>query len=130
MEVREYIERTILNRLCKHRPDDQLVDVNEFNEIFNRMGNMRQRIISETRIPGFTDDDLDSFFFIKTHQVMRRGQWDKNRLPFGLFSISYRNLVRDILRMRERALNRGLQEDTLDYCYTLFSNTRPLDDDE
>jgi hypothetical protein len=115
MNAREHIERMMTNRLLRKMEDD--IEVNEiaFNKVMQDMDKMILNILGETKIPGFTNEDLKSFFTLKTHQMLRRRKWDQDRLPFGLFSISYRNLVRDIIRMRGRALKNGMSEDGLDY---------------
>lgn len=118
--VREHIEQMMISRLLRKTPVDNPVDNSLFDQVIHDMDRMITNILNETHIPGFTEDDLRGFIELKTHQMLRQNKWDQTRRPFGIFSISYRNLIRDILRMRERALRNGMEEDGLDYCI-LFS---------
>ena len=124
MNAREHIEKMMINRLLRETPVDNHVDNSLFDQVIHDMDKMIENILNETKIPGFTSDDLRGFLFLKTHQMLRRGQWDQTRLPFGIFSISYRNLIRDIIRMRERAIKNGLDEDCLDDNCWLFSELK------
>lgn len=121
MNVRDHIEKMMLNRLLNH--NNHFVSEELFNQVTHDMDKMITNILGETNIPGFTDEDIKGLLYLKTHQILGKGQWDMQKRPFGFFSISYRNLIRDILRMRERAIRNGMTEDGLDECI-LFSEQK------
>jgi hypothetical protein len=120
MYVKEYIEETIICRLCKPTKKDIEVNDNFYELICNTMEPTIKRLSRETVIPGFTNDDLESYFKLKIYQILKRNQFDLDKQPFGLFSVSFKNLLRDIVRMRENGLSRGMHADALDTALQLF----------
>lgn len=108
----------IVGRLTKVKPGERTVHPEEFRSISTRLDVTYYRILDKWHIPGFTDDDLISFMLMKTHQILRRDQYDWERPPHSLFYASFNNLFIDIVQALERAGNNGMYQDPLDqYCY-------------
>lgn len=73
------------------------------------------KILRMTHIPMFTDEDLESFMYLKAHQLIRQQKWDTSRNPYGFFTAAFTNLMRDIIRRQNRNYVREMRWDLLDY---------------
>jgi hypothetical protein len=116
MNAREYVETMIVNRLNKQKPDDREVGYLEYCSVMGAIEGYINSTAKNVIIPGFTAEDLESFMGMKVHQILRRGQYDHDRKPHALFSRAFKNLLADIVRMRKKAIENGMEEDILDNC--------------
>ena len=98
LSAREYVEIMTCKRLNRELPTDKEVNTDEFNELWNKLDNLTGSLSKNTRIKGFSDDDLKGFFAMKVHQTLRRGQFDRKRPPFGFYAKSFNLLLRNINR--------------------------------
>ena len=123
MFAREYVEEKIVARLTKVKEDDVFVSDRDYAHMLRFLDGTFHRLANNSKIPGFSEDDLISFMYLKTHQLMRRDQWDETR---NFRTIAYRsmtNLIRDIIRMQDKAINRGLDRDPLDIVIFEFTES-------
>jgi hypothetical protein len=120
---RDYIDTLICQRLNRNAENEASVDPQVFHDVLTKMSPVITRVTERTKIPGFTQDDLESYLFMKTHQILRRNQWDRSRPVYGVFSVAYTNLIRDIVRMRNRCLIRGMHGDGLDNTLPFFESS-------
>lgn len=122
ISLREYLERFIVARLSRRWPDETYVSDREFREMASRLDVVMFRILEETALDSFSEDDLESFMLMKLHQMMRRSKFDPDRgKHHQLAYVAFRNLMRDILLMERRALSRGLGRDALPSRFFPFS---------
>lgn len=82
------------------------------------------RILEQVHIPSFTDEDLLSFMHLKVHQMLRRDQLDPWGSIHGVVYTSLRNLMRDVVRMQDRAWSRGMETDPIDHTLGSQDATR------
>lgn len=117
MCVREYCEDKILTRLMKQLPTDlpDSVVEGQFKSLFPALDIIIHQVLNEVNITIFTDEDLTSFFYLKTHQILRRGQYNLESRSKVIFYRSFKNLCYDIIKMMTRAERRGDEMDMLYY---------------
>lgn len=112
--IKEFIDDMLSDRYNRCRETDLTVDNDFFNLVITTMRPVIENL-SNSYIPGFIQEDLEDLFIQRTHQILRRGQFDTDRLPFGLFSVTYRNILNEICFIRNRELKKDCMHcDALD----------------
>ena len=135
MQTKEYIEDSILRRLLDNSKDVKEVTNEEFESILE---SFRPTINYSARTPvsnyyqdegellhklPFTEEDMKSFFVMKTHQMYRRGQIDPARKSSSFYLWRALNrLTKDILRINTRCLRNELDLDELNLSMGLIEN--------
>ena len=114
LSAREYVEITITRRLNKVRPDDLIVDMNQYSTIIVEIKGMMHKLAAGNKIPGFDSEDLEGFFCMSVHRTLRQGKYDPSKKAFCFFVKSFTNLVRDIVRMRNNCIKKHLDVDAMD----------------
>lgn len=129
---REHVEERILARLTKREEGEMDVHPAIRNLIELRVEPVIHKLSTDTYIPGLTNEDLESFFWMKVNQVLRQGKYDGSRPAEVFFGVVFKNLIRDIVRMRDKAINRGLEVDVMDMNLPFFDavHANPKDLDE
>lgn len=112
--VRDYIEEHIVGRLLASRPTDREVNELYFDSLITGLQSTMERVANKYYIAGFTREDLMGFMYLKTHQMLRRGQLNTVKLPHSVFYAAYKNLMYDMIRMEANAKKRGLRTDPID----------------
>lgn len=126
LSAREYIDITITKRLNKQKPTDITVNDDEYNRIVSDLNNLISKTSRENKIPGFTPEDLQSFFYMQIHQSIRRCKYDPDKPAFPYFVRAFRNLLADIVRMRNNCVKNNLTTDPLDECAFWIENDKML----
>lgn len=135
---RDHIEEVILARLSVQLPDDLTDD--EIEPIFKSLSPVldvvMNKILWTTTIPMFTNEDLISFMYLKTHQILRRQKWNMNRSPYSFFYTAFKHLIRDIIKMQRAKHMEHMRWDMLDvvvgrhFDETLLVSYESMIDDE
>jgi|GEM_PF-4604012 len=99
MYIREYIDEMFVNRLNKHKKDDVKVKDQEFEQFCCIIKPIMETLSKKATLPGFTEEDIMSFFFMKVHQIMRRGQL-KPPYPVAYVVKSLKTLLMEINEVR------------------------------
>ncbi|MHA1591191.1 MAG: hypothetical protein ACTSUP_01645 [Candidatus Heimdallarchaeaceae archaeon] len=116
LSAREYVEIMTCRRLNRHLPDDREVPIDEFNALWNRISTLVNSLSHNTKIRGFSTDDLRGFFAMKVHQTLRRNQYNKNLPPFGFYKTNFDNLLKNLNRELNNTENKlRKSEDLLDF---------------
>jgi DNA-directed RNA polymerase specialized sigma24 family protein len=116
MHVRDYVEEMMLARLTATSSDD-LPDSaieHQFKQLIPCFEIVINKVLWNTHIEIFTDDDLTSFMYLKAHQLLRQQKYDDSKNPYSFFYTAFTNLMRDIIRSQERCIKRGLELDIID----------------
>ena len=124
MYFREYVEYIIINRLIKQKPTDVLVPDEDYFKLCDMLNTTIKRLSRERKIMGFTQEDLESFMYLKIYQVLQRGQYNFKNSPYRYFLFIFRNLFNDINRIKNRAISNGLGRDALDDCVTYLDEVK------
>lgn len=127
---RDHVEEHILGRLTKVLDTDRDIHPAIRTLIELRVEPVIRNIANKTFIPGFSPEDLESFFWMKTNQVLRQGKYDGSRPAEVFFGVIYKNLIRDIMRMRENAINRGMEIDAMDMNLPFFDGVHANQEEE
>lgn len=131
----EHADNMIVKRLLRTKPDDLPLEVveREYTALVGVIEVATDKVLGNMSqlIPGFTEGDLRSIFVMKAYQIIREGKYDPTIRPYAIFSVAFRNVVRDILRSHNRAVERGLERSAFDFITPAFSvDDRTSDSDE
>jgi len=115
LSARDYIDFMTTNRLNRRRVDDIEVSNDEFDRLCAKMRGAMIKMSRETAIPGFDTDDLEGFYQMKLHQILRRNQ----PTDFSYCARSLQSVTRNIIKEREVALKQ-LHKDMLEDCEFMY----------
>lgn len=116
MHCRDHVEETIVDRLNRRFPDDVYVSDLDYHQVVKQLDGVFRGILNDIHIPSFTDEDLLSFMYMKTHQLLRRDSFSNHRGKIAsLAYTSFRNLFRDLIQMQDRAWKRDMRTDPIDH---------------
>ncbi len=129
MHSRDYIENLVIESLSKTYPTDlpdHLIEL-EFKALVPVFDVVIKKVLKKTHIPMFTDDDIISFMYLKAHQILRQGKWERSRSPYSYFYVAFLNLTRDIIRRQNTKKAEGMRWDILDFRTLEFDENGNLE---
>lgn len=116
MYFRDHVDEVMTNRLNKRTENDlpdSLVDV-DFQLLQPVLEVVYAKVLRKTKIEGYSDHDLLSFMQLKTYQLLRREKFHFDRSPYSFFYVAQTNLIRDLIRLKNRSIANGYDIDILD----------------
>lgn len=96
--MRDEVEELMMRRLLDTSKSCYEVDERTFHHLLNNLMPKMELLASKWHIPGFTDEDLISFFTLRLHQWMTQHVYDDRKWTRGLFTVMFNNLANDLQR--------------------------------
>ena len=112
LSAREYVELMTINRLSDK--GGRTVPSEEFQAMITKIDDLIESTSRRSDITGFTQEDIKSFFGMKVHQALRRGEYNCKRNPHSYFATVFSNMLHNLHRDMERSRKNLMSEDALD----------------
>ena len=131
MYFREYVEQIMVHRLIKPCENEVEVDDVLFQELSKELQKIINSMAKYRNIMGFTCEDLESFMYLKLHQLLRQQKCNfatpySHKQVYPFFRASFNNLLNDINRMTQRAISAGMSRDAMDDCKTFIEGIKDI----
>lgn len=126
MNIKEFIEESMFRRLSDKSRDKMSVSPTEFNFLLDQMREMMSKMAKRVSVEGVSEEDMLSFYAMKTHQVLRRGGYDRTKPPRVLFYVAFSNLNRDVKRLEDVAKRKNLDEDAFDHSFGVDTQEKEI----
>lgn len=107
----EFVEESLMRRLCDRTKDKVVPSNYEYEHIISQIDALMDRFVQRTHIEGLSPEDLKSLYAMKVHQVLRRDKYDRTKSPRVFFYMVLSNLNRDINRLVGVSKRKNLDED-------------------
>jgi len=126
INVKDYIEETMIRRLSDKKRDVCTVSDIEFSHLMEQMREMMANLARRVKVNGMSEEDIFSLYALKVHQVLRRGMYDRKKPPRVFFYVVFTYFNRDLHRLAKTALERGLDEDSFAYSFLVDTQTSEI----
>lgn len=117
MYKKDHVEEMIVARLSVQKDTDYpdwLVE-RQFKQLYPSIEVAMNKVLWNTNLREFTEEDLVSLMLLKAHQILRQGKYDFQKNSYSYFYTAFTNLMLDIVRASKRKKCGAMSENLLDY---------------